>query len=253
MQLGMIGLGRMGANMVRRLMRHGHDAVVFDMSPDAVAQLAGEGAVGGRLARGLRREARHAARGVADGPRRRRRPDARRPAAAARRRRRRDRRRQLELPRRPAPCQAGGGARGPLRRLRHERRRVGPGARLLADDRRRRRGRASGSRRSSSALAPGVEAAARTPGRDGDLAARRGGLAALRPARRRPLREDGPQRDRVRDHGRLRRGPEHPQARERRRAGSATSTPRRRRSPTPRRTGTTSTCRPSRRCGGAAA
>jgi len=47
MQLGMIGLGRMGANMVRRLMRHGHDAVVFDMSPDAVAQLAGEGATGG--------------------------------------------------------------------------------------------------------------------------------------------------------------------------------------------------------------
>jgi 6-phosphogluconate dehydrogenase len=47
MQLGMIGLGRMGANMVRRLMRHEHDAVVFDMSPDAVAQLAGEGATGG--------------------------------------------------------------------------------------------------------------------------------------------------------------------------------------------------------------
>jgi len=47
MQLGMIGLGRMGANMVRRLLRHGHDAVVFDVSPDAVAELASEGAVGG--------------------------------------------------------------------------------------------------------------------------------------------------------------------------------------------------------------
>ncbi len=46
MQLGMIGLGRMGANMVRRLMRDGHEAVVFDMSADAVAQLAGEGATG---------------------------------------------------------------------------------------------------------------------------------------------------------------------------------------------------------------
>ncbi len=46
MQLGMIGLGRMGANMVRRLMRGGHDAVVFDRSPDAVARLAGEGATG---------------------------------------------------------------------------------------------------------------------------------------------------------------------------------------------------------------
>jgi 6-phosphogluconate dehydrogenase len=47
MQLGMIGLGRMGANMVRRLMHRGHEAVVFDLSPDAVAQLAGEGATGG--------------------------------------------------------------------------------------------------------------------------------------------------------------------------------------------------------------
>jgi 6-phosphogluconate dehydrogenase len=47
MQLGMIGLGRMGANMVRRLMRHGHDAVVFDMTSDAIAQLVGEGATGG--------------------------------------------------------------------------------------------------------------------------------------------------------------------------------------------------------------
>ena len=36
MQLGMIGLGRMGANMVRRLIHHGHDCVVFDMSPKAV-------------------------------------------------------------------------------------------------------------------------------------------------------------------------------------------------------------------------
>jgi 6-phosphogluconate dehydrogenase len=46
MQLGMIGLGRMGANMVRRLMEGGHDAVVFDLSPEAVAELAGEGATG---------------------------------------------------------------------------------------------------------------------------------------------------------------------------------------------------------------
>jgi 6-phosphogluconate dehydrogenase len=46
MQLGMIGLGRMGANMVRRLMRDRHECVVFDVSPDAVRALAGEGAVG---------------------------------------------------------------------------------------------------------------------------------------------------------------------------------------------------------------
>lgn len=44
MQLGMIGLGRMGGNIVRRLMRHGHTAVVYDANPDHVAQLASEGA-----------------------------------------------------------------------------------------------------------------------------------------------------------------------------------------------------------------
>src|SRR5258708_11266206 len=46
MQLGMIGLGRMGASMVRRLLRGGHDCVVFDMSPKAVDELAQEKAVG---------------------------------------------------------------------------------------------------------------------------------------------------------------------------------------------------------------
>jgi 6-phosphogluconate dehydrogenase len=46
MQLGMIGLGRMGANMVRRLMRDGHKGVVFDLNPDSVKALADEGAVG---------------------------------------------------------------------------------------------------------------------------------------------------------------------------------------------------------------
>ncbi len=46
MQMGMIGLGRMGANMVRRLMRGGHQGVVFDMDPKNVARLAGEGAAG---------------------------------------------------------------------------------------------------------------------------------------------------------------------------------------------------------------
>ena len=46
MQLGMIGLGRMGANMVRRLMRGGHECVVWDVSADNVKTLAGEGAIG---------------------------------------------------------------------------------------------------------------------------------------------------------------------------------------------------------------
>lgn len=45
MRIGMVGLGRMGANMTRRLLRGGHEVVVFDVSSDAVAELAGEGAV----------------------------------------------------------------------------------------------------------------------------------------------------------------------------------------------------------------
>ena len=45
MQLGMVGLGRMGANLSRRLMRGGHEVVVYDVSPDAVRLLEGEGAI----------------------------------------------------------------------------------------------------------------------------------------------------------------------------------------------------------------
>src|SRR5690242_6987595 len=46
MQLGMIGLGRMGANIVRRLMRNGHHCVAYDVNAKAVQELAGEGAKG---------------------------------------------------------------------------------------------------------------------------------------------------------------------------------------------------------------
>ena len=46
MQLGMIGLGRMGANIVRRLMRDGHETVVYDVSADSIKELEGEGATG---------------------------------------------------------------------------------------------------------------------------------------------------------------------------------------------------------------
>jgi 6-phosphogluconate dehydrogenase len=45
-QLGMVGLGRMGSNLVRRLMRDGHDCVVYDVNPDPIKQLEGEGAAG---------------------------------------------------------------------------------------------------------------------------------------------------------------------------------------------------------------
>ena len=46
MELGMVGLGRMGANMVRRLIQGGHNCVVYDMSPQTVAELAKEKAAG---------------------------------------------------------------------------------------------------------------------------------------------------------------------------------------------------------------
>jgi 6-phosphogluconate dehydrogenase len=45
-QLGMVGLGRMGANIVRRLMRGGHECVVYDVNPDPIKALSGEGATG---------------------------------------------------------------------------------------------------------------------------------------------------------------------------------------------------------------
>jgi len=48
MQLGMVGLGRMGANIVRRLMRDGHECVVTDVDRAAVRQLVKEGATGRR-------------------------------------------------------------------------------------------------------------------------------------------------------------------------------------------------------------
>ncbi len=53
MQLGMIGVGRMGANMVRRLLADGHECVVWDPSADAVRDLAAEGAVAAESAADL--------------------------------------------------------------------------------------------------------------------------------------------------------------------------------------------------------
>jgi 6-phosphogluconate dehydrogenase len=46
MQMGMVGLGRMGVNMTRRLLRGGHNIVVFDLDPKNIKQLASEGAAG---------------------------------------------------------------------------------------------------------------------------------------------------------------------------------------------------------------
>jgi 5-dehydro-2-deoxygluconokinase len=96
-QLGMIGLGRMGANMVRRLIKGGHECVVFDMSAKAVAELVKEKAVGTGFAGGVRQEARQAARGLADGAGGRGRQEHRRSAGPSRARRHPDRWRQLVL------------------------------------------------------------------------------------------------------------------------------------------------------------
>ncbi|HET8639656.1 MAG TPA: decarboxylating 6-phosphogluconate dehydrogenase [Solirubrobacterales bacterium] len=59
MELGIVGLGRMGANMARRLMRDGHRCVVYDVNPDAVTALAGEGAVGASSLQELASELEH--------------------------------------------------------------------------------------------------------------------------------------------------------------------------------------------------
>ena len=71
MQLGMVGLGKMGANMTRRLMRGGHQVVVSDLSADAVKGLAGEGAVASSSLQDLGQQAQGSPRSLDHGSRRR--------------------------------------------------------------------------------------------------------------------------------------------------------------------------------------
>ena len=253
MQLGIVGLGRMGANMASRLMRDGHEIVAFDVNPDAVSELEGEGATGASSLEDLAAKltpprsvwvmvpagditeetveevaaSLESGDAIIDGGNSYYRDDIRRAKKVARE-----------------------GDR--LRRRRHQRRRPRPAARLLPDDRRPR------PRRRAARLDLRQPRAGRRRGA-AHAGARRRPLAlgerlpALRPQRRRPLREDGPQRDRVRRDGGLRRGAEHPQERQRRQGRSAKPTPRRRRSSSPSTTSTTSTCPRWRRSGGAAA
>ena len=176
MQLGVVGLGRMGGNIVRRLMRHGHACVVYDAKPEAVAAAGRRGRDRRRAAWPIWWPSSQAPRAVwvmlpagadhrADG--------ARRCAALLERRRHRDRRRQHLLPGRHPPRQ-GAGAKGiRLCRRRHLGRRLGPGARLLHDGRRRPRRRSSGSTRSSRRWRPGCGTIPRTTGREGARPARR--------------------------------------------------------------------------------
>ena len=102
-------------------------------------------------------------------------------------------------------------------------------------------------------LAPGRGDIARTPGREKAGRHGRAGLPALRAERRRPFRQDGAQRHRVRRHGGLCRGHGGPQGGQYRQAAPARSTPKRRRCATPSTTSTISTCPTSPRSGGAAA
>ena len=102
-------------------------------------------------------------------------------------------------------------------------------------------------------LAPGVEAAPRTPGATGEPTPGRIRLPALRPEWRRPFREDGPQRHRIRHDGGLRRRLQHHQECQYRPASSTRWTRRRRRCASPIITSTRSTWRRSPNCGAAAA
>ena len=253
MQLGMIGLGRMGANMVRRLMKNGHTCVVYDRSAETVAAARGRRRRRRALARRLRREAEAAARGLADGPRGRRRRHA---SPTSRRRCRRTTRSSTAATPTTSTTSAGRTSCAPKGIHYVD---VGTCGGVWGLE----RGYCmmiGGDTEAVQRLDPIFKTLA--PGRGDDPAHagpregrrhRRGGLPALRPLRRRPLRQDGPQRHRVRHHGGLRRGAEHPQARQRRQDGPRRSTPRRRRCATPSTTSTTSTSPTSPRSGGAAA
>ena len=200
MQIGMIGLGRMGANMVRRLLQGGHECVAYDPKPEAVQAVAAYGARGVDSLAALV-QALKAPRalwimvpaGIVDAV-----IQQLRPLLA--RGRRADRWRQLQLPRRHPPLRGARACRDALSGRRHERRRARLRTGLLSDDRRRCRG--GGAHRAGAGDArPGRSVARRRRRRP-----RRGGpgVSALRSRRRRALREDGAQRHRVRAHGRVR-------------------------------------------------
>ena len=137
MQLGMIGLGRMGANMVRRLEKNGHQCVVFDRTQATVDALAKEGATGSSSIDDFIKKLNKpraiwlmVPAAVVDGT-------LHELVLQARRRRHRHRWRQLLLHRRHSPRQGTEREGHPLRGLRHQRRRLGSRTRLLPDDRRR--------------------------------------------------------------------------------------------------------------------
>ena len=216
MQLGMVGLGRMGANMVRRLLTGGHECVVFDMSPKAVEELVDEKATGSSVARGAGQEAgRSRARCGSWFPRR----SSTRPSRTFCPRLETgdtiidggnsyyvdDIRRAHELTSKGIHyvdvgtsggvwglergyCMMIGGPDDAVQRLDPIFKTLAPGAGSIWPD----------------------------PRPQGRGTSAELGLSPLRAERRRPFRQDGPQRHRVRHHGRLRGGTEHLARRERR-------------------------------------
>ena len=252
MQLGMIGLGRMGANMVRRLLRGGHQCVVFDRSAKAVEELVKEKAIGASsLKEFVKKLEKPRAVWLMV-------PAAVVDATIS------DLLPQLE----PGDIVIDGGnsyyvddirrakqlahKANPLRGCGNERRRLGAGARLLHDDRR--PGRCGRATRSD--FQDACARHWRHPAHAGTRENRRhcrAGLSALRAERRRPFRQDGAQRHRVRHDGRLRRRARRPPRCQHRQAARTRSTPKRRRSATRSIISTTSICATSRRSGGAAA
>ena len=164
MQLGMVGLGRMGANMVRRLLKGGHQCVVFDMSPKAVNDLVQEKAAGSSSLQDLVAKLQKPRADLVDGASGRRGSDHRRAFCP------------ISKPddilidggnsyymddiRRAKELRAEGHS---LRGCRNQRRRLGPGARLLHDDRRRERRRSSTSIRSSPRSPRAQATSPRTP------------------------------------------------------------------------------------------
>ena len=170
MRIGFIGLGRMGANMVRRLVRDGHEIVIYNRTPEKTREIAAEeqGATASFSIAELVGRAREAARGLGHGPGRRRHRGADRRAARAPRAGRHDhRRRQHELPRRRPPARRAQGQGHPLRRRRDVGRDLGPPGRLLPDGRRRGRRRSTRSSRSSPRSRPPAAtstSAGRAPG-----------------------------------------------------------------------------------------
>ena len=206
MQIGVIGLGRMGGNITRRLMRNGHQAVVYDHDAKAVAALGRDGATGAARLGQAGGATAPAAPGLGD--------------AAGRQDHRGHHRASSRNLLQAGDIVIDGGntfwqddirrakmlkdARHPSCRRRHQRRRLGTRARLLHDDRRR-----QGDRRPARSDLQGAGARSRQraaharPRRP--RSARRARLHPCRTERRRAFRQDGAQRHRIRPDAGLRR------------------------------------------------